>query len=74
MLERIDFSDCSFDLFVELMRSNALQNAVVVISEDDVSLRVELKNQVVRKGLGAEGNHDHSFDADLPDAFHSFGA
>ena len=47
------------------MRSNALNDAVVIIGQDDVSLRIEFEDEVVCERLGSESEDDHSFDSYL---------
>jgi hypothetical protein len=72
ILEGIDLPDCCLDLIVELMRADALQDAEVVVSEDDVALGVQLEDEVVREGLRPEGNHHYSLHTHLPHAIHAF--
>ena len=72
--KRIDLTYCGFDLFVELMGPNALQNAIVLVGQNDVTLGIELKDEMICEGFGSEGNDDDSFDPDLFDGFNSFGA
>ena len=55
------------------MRTNALKNAIIIVCEDDVTLRIQLNYQMIDKWLWAEGEDDDSFDTDLPDGLESFG-
>jgi hypothetical protein len=71
ILEGIDLSDSSLDLLVELMRSYTLQDAVILISEDDIALGVELQDEVVGKRIRAEGYDHHPLHTHLSHAIHS---
>jgi hypothetical protein len=72
MLKGVDLSNSSLDLIAELMRPDALQDAVVVIGEYDVALRVELEDEVVGECFRTKGNYNHSLYSHLPDILHSF--
>lgn len=54
MFEGIDLADRSFDLISELMRSNALNNTVVLVSENNISLGVKLQYQVICESFAAK--------------------
>ncbi len=72
ILEGIDLPHCSLDLIVKLMRSNTLQDTVIVVSEDNVALGVKLEDEVICKSLRSKGNDDDSLDTHLPYAVYSF--
>ena len=59
---------------VELMGADALEDAIVMIGEDDISLGVELEDEMVSECLTAKTEDNHSFNPNLPDGFQSFGA
>jgi len=48
------------------MGTNALDNTIVVIGQDDVTLRIELEDKVVGKVLASEADDNNSFDSYLP--------
>lgn len=74
VLEGVEFSHRCLDVIAELVGTDALQDAIVLVSEDDVALRVQFKDEVVGKGIAAEGKHHHPFYSYLPHSFESFGA
>ena len=68
----VDLSNCSFDSLTKLMGPNALKNPVILVSQDNISLRVEFENKMISKGLSSKGQHHHSLNSDLPDRFNTF--
>lgn len=56
------------------MGTNALQNTVIVICKDDVTLCIQFDNEMIDKWLWTKSKHDDSLNTDLPDGFESFGS
>lgn len=72
ILKRIDLPHSSLYLLVELMRSYTLQDAIILISEDDITLGVELQDEVVGKCIRTEGYHHDPLNTHLSHTVHSF--
>lgn len=74
MLEWVYFAHRCFHLVIILVGSDALQDLVVIVSEEDVPLRVQLQDEVVGVCFSAESEDNDSLHSDLPHALQSFGA
>ena len=67
MLKGINLPHSCFDFIVILMRPDALQDSVLIIGQNNVSLSVELYNQMVGERLRAESKNDDSLNTNLAD-------
>ncbi len=74
MLKGIDLTDGSLHFIVKFVRTHTLQDAVIVISQDDITLRVQLQNEMVGEGLRTERNDNHTLHSHLTHTYHSFRA
>jgi len=66
LFKRVDFPNSGFNRLRILMRTHALYNSVVLVGEENVTLGVELEEDV-ETVFGTEFQVDDSFDSDLSD-------
>ena len=74
VLERIYFSHRRFHLLVELMWTNALENPIFVVRQDNIPLRIQLKDKMICVCAATKCENDNSLYPHLADAFKPFGA
>ena len=72
MLKGIQFAHGSLHLIVEFMRTNTLQDAVIVISQDNITLGVQLQDEMVGERLRTKRNDNNTLDTHLTHTDHSF--
>lgn len=71
IFEGVHLANSSLNFIGELVRPHTLYNPVGCIGEDNVTLGVELQNEMVAKLFRSEGEHHHSLHTNLPDSLES---
>ena len=74
VFERINLADCCFNFIRKLMWAYALNDLKLMISQDNITLWIELEDKMICKGLAAEGHHNDTLDSHLPNRLDSLGA
>ena len=72
LLERIDLSYRSFDFIRKLMWTYALNDSVLMVSKNDVSLRIKLKNKMVCECLTSKTHYNDTLYSYLSHWLYSF--
>lgn len=72
MLKGIDLADSSLHFIVKFMRTNTLQDAIIVIRQYDITLRIQLQNEMVGECLRTERNDNDTLYTHLTHTDHSF--
>lgn len=71
LFKRIDFSNSSFNFLRELMWTDTLKYSVLMVSQYNISLRVQFEDKMIGETLTSESKNNHSFHTYLSYCLHS---